>query len=71
MWRMGGDPPEVGVDNHGPYSEGDHRHNRHRPDGYPVEGGGGAVDTCLRASLHMYNAIHGFRARRGTGTAIM
>ena len=29
------------------------------------------IDTCLSASLHMYNVLHRFRAGRGTGTAIM
>ena len=29
------------------------------------------IDTCLRASLQMHDVLHRFRARRGTGTAIM
>ena len=28
------------------------------------------MDTHLRASLHMYNVLHGFKERRGTGTDI-
>ena len=29
------------------------------------------IDTCLFAILQMHNVLHRFRARRGTGTAIM
>ena len=29
------------------------------------------IDTCLSISLHMHNILHGFRAGKGTGTAIM
>ena len=29
------------------------------------------IDTRLRASLHMHSVLRGFRAGRGTGTAIM
>ena len=29
------------------------------------------IDTRLSASLYMHNILHGFRARRGTGTAII
>ena len=29
------------------------------------------IDTCLCASIHFHDVIHGFRARRGKGEAIM
>ena len=32
---------------------------------------GALIETCLRTSLHMNDVFHGFRAGRGTGTAIM
>ena len=32
---------------------------------------GALINTCLSASLHMHDVLHGFREGRGTGTAIM
>ena len=29
------------------------------------------IDTCLRASISFHNVLHGFRALRGIGTAIL
>ena len=29
------------------------------------------IDTCLKQALQMHDFLHGFRSRRGTGTAIM
>ena len=29
------------------------------------------INTCISASLHMHDVLHGFRSRRGTGTDII
>ena len=29
------------------------------------------IDTCLKSSLQLHDVLHGFRAGRGTGTAVM
>ena len=67
----GGDPPGVGMENPGPYSEGNHQHKRHRPTGDPVEGDG---DTDQQSPLCQPTDVRrppGFKSGRGTGGAIM